>query len=398
MDRRRALALALIEFDRESNRQENISVWVHDILKERKRHGEYHHLVQELRLDDGRFKAYFRMSRQDFDNLLSIVGPTITKQDTNYRDSIGPAERLSICIRYLATGDSYRSIAFSYRVGFSTVVDIVPEVCEALWSCLVQDYMPFPKGEKWRAIAEDFAMICGFPNCVVAIDGKHVVIQAPANSGSIYYNYKGSYSIVLLAMVDARYRFLMVDVGAYGKTSNGGTLSLSAFGRALRNNTLGLPSDKPLPGTDRAMPYVFVADEAFPLCANMSGSIWPQNKGSSINACPQPEIVECAFGILGSQWRVYRRSLGVSPETAEKVVKATCILHNYIRGHSEEEDPSTLSFMPPESSPGMQCVGQVGSNRASHHISPPLLAEQAGRMSRTKVKSVILYIPYIVYV
>ncbi|KAL2089296.1 hypothetical protein ACEWY4_013984 [Coilia grayii] len=338
MDRRRALALALIEFDRESNRQENRYIWVHNILKERKRHGEYHHLVQELRLNDGRFKAYFRMSRQDFDNLLSIVGPTITKQDTNYRDSIGPAERLSICIRYLATGDSYRSIAFSYRVGFSTVVGIVQEVCEALWSCLVQDYMPFPKGEKWRAIAEDFAMICGFPNCVGAIDGKHIVIQAPANSGSMYYNYKGSYSIVLLAMVDARYRFLMVDVGAYGKSSDGGTLSLSA-------NMM-----RPYPGLNLA----------------------PEQRVFNYRLSTARRMVECAFGILASQWRVYRRSLGVSPETAKKVVKATCILHNYIRGHSEEEDPSTLSFMPPESSPGMQCVGQVGSNRFASYFSSPI--------------------------
>ncbi|KAL2089227.1 hypothetical protein ACEWY4_016126 [Coilia grayii] len=230
--------------------------------------------------------------------------------------------------------------------------------------------MPFSKGEKWRAIAEDFAMICGFPNCVGAIDGKHIVIQAPANSGSMYYNFKGSYSIVLLAMVDARYRFLMVDVGAYGKSSDGGTLSLSAFSRALRNNTLGLPSDKPLPGTDRAMPYVFVVDEAFPLRANMMRPYPGLNLASeqrvfNYHLSTAWRMVECAFGILASQWRVYRKSLGVSPETAEKVVKATCILHNYIRGHSEEEDPSTLSFMPPESSPGMQCVGQVGSNRAS---------------------------------
>lgn len=93
--------------------------------------------------------------------------------------------------------------------------------------------MPVPTVGKWRQIAEDFHHLWDFPNCLGAIDGKHVQIQAPANTGSLFYNYKGHFSVVLLAVVDARYCFRVIDVGAYGRSSDGGTLAASAFGKAL---------------------------------------------------------------------------------------------------------------------------------------------------------------------
>ena len=73
--------------------------WIHEILRKRQRLGEFHRLVQELRLDEPRFNQYFRMTPRTFDNLLHIVGPYIRKQTTNYRKAINPEQRLSICLR-----------------------------------------------------------------------------------------------------------------------------------------------------------------------------------------------------------------------------------------------------------------------------------------------------------
>ena len=81
---------------------------------------------------------------------------------------------------------------------------IVNEVCAAIWNSLLADYMPRPDAAEWRKIAAEFGHLA-FPNCLGAMEGKHVVIEAPPSSGSLYYNYKGTFSIVLLAVVDAKY-------------------------------------------------------------------------------------------------------------------------------------------------------------------------------------------------
>lgn len=78
-----------------------------------------------------------------------------------------------IC-RYLATGPSFRALAFSFRVGLTTVGKIVAEAVIALWEELYEEHMLVPTKESFKLIAEGFYSIWNFPNCLGSIDGKHV--------------------------------------------------------------------------------------------------------------------------------------------------------------------------------------------------------------------------------
>lgn len=239
-------------------------------------------------------------------------------------------------LRYLATGDSFLTISFSFRLGHSTVQDIVHQACKVICKDLMAETLPEPTEEMWRAVAEDFNTNWNFPNCVGALDGKHINIQAPPNSGSLYFNYKKTFSIVLMALVDANYTFLVVDVGEYGKNSDGGIFANSSLGKRLQQGTLRLPPNKTLTNTDVEAPYVIVGDEAFPLKPYLLRPYPRQNLGVpervyNYRHCRARRVVENTFGILSQKFRIYNRRIQAAPKNADNIVLATCILHNFIK-------------------------------------------------------------------
>jgi hypothetical protein len=124
-----------------------------------------------------------------------------------------------------------------------------------LWEEVKATVMPNPSAESWTVIEQGFHK-WNIPNCIGTTDGKHVMIQAPGRSGSLYFIYKKYFSIVLLALVDTNYKFIAVDVGTYGPCSDEGVFENSSLGAELREDSLQLPPDKPLPGTNEPMPHV----------------------------------------------------------------------------------------------------------------------------------------------
>lgn len=119
---------------------------------------------------------------------------------------------------FLASGDSFASMAKYWRMGRSTSYKVVVKTCNAIWQCLQETYLKLPSEEEWKNIEKGFYDRWDYLNCVEALDGKHICVQCPPNSSSAYYNYKGYYSIVLLATCNANYALTSVDIGDYGET------------------------------------------------------------------------------------------------------------------------------------------------------------------------------------
>lgn len=123
---------------------------------------------------------------------------------------------------YLAHGNSIQSIAWSYKLGKTTVRNIIFETCEVLWRLLSPIYVSEPTTSQYIDIEKDFRNMWNIPNCVGAIDGKHIALKCPPNSGSMFFNYKKFFSIVLMGACDANYTFIAACVGSYGSQSDGG--------------------------------------------------------------------------------------------------------------------------------------------------------------------------------
>ncbi|XP_016662197.1 uncharacterized protein LOC107884489 [Acyrthosiphon pisum] len=288
--------------------------WVHPINSDREESNKFNIFYENIRCYSEKFFEYYRMSISSFDELLEKIRPFITKQNTTFRNVISPEERLTITLRFLSVGLNFVALKYEFSLGRSTVSKIIKETCEVIWNILQPTEMPEPSSEQWRDIADKFYTKTQFPNCVGAVDGKHIRCVNPKNSGSIYFNYKKFFSIVLMAVVDAEYCFISIDVGAYGREGDSTVFKECPFGKRLYSEQLGLPAPVCLPNTsdNNPQPYVVIGDEAFGLHKNLLR--------------PFPG-----------------RAINVEPDFADIIVKACCLLRNFVRRRDGVNFEDTLS-------------------------------------------------------
>ena len=304
------LAKIADEEEEEPKKKKKCRVWVRPYLQRRRIQGFYENLMQELAAEDPElYKNFLRMDSDLFHEICARVAPYVRRKLTWFRKPIGVEERVASTLRFLATGDSYKSIGFAFRIAPNTLSKIVREVCRAIIRVYGDEVLKTPNSpEEWKNVAKGFEERWNLPHAIGAIDGKHIRIKNPKLAGSVYFNHKRYFSIVLLAMVDADYKFLFTDVGAVGSESDAGIFAHSKLNELFENSQANLPLPEPLPGDPQGMPieYFMVGDDAFALRTWMmkpypSRGLNIQERIYNYRISRGRRVVENAFGILANR-------------------------------------------------------------------------------------------------
>ena len=302
-------------------------------------------LVRDLRLHICEYCfSCFHMLPSTFEELLSFVAPIIAKESTVMRDPIEPSQRLALTVSHLVTGDAQHTIAASYRISPTAITRVLSETRNPLWDSLLNlKFIDPPSTEaQWREIAAEFETKWNFPHALGAIDGKHVPMQAPHNSGSEYFTYKKTHSIVLLAMCNARYKFLLVDIGDSGRQSDGSVYNNSHLGHAIE-------PDKINPDRLKLYPFGFVADDAFGLKPHMMKPYPNQNlpidqRIFNYQLLRVRRVIENTFGIATSRVRVFCRPIIAKIEKVKSITKAVVALHTYLLKKRIQNNENNYNF------------------------------------------------------
>ena len=322
----------------EKRRKKKRSVWVRKWLQRRPRLGQYTKLINELKSEDSKaFRNFLRMDYNTFSEILHRIEGRITKAANNFRKPLSAGIKLAITLRYLASGDNYHSLMYGFRVAHNTISKVIIQVCEAIIAEYAEEMVPCPTtAEQWKEVSKVFSNRWNFHHCLGALDGKHIKMRCPKGGGSLYYNYKGFHSVILMALVDADYKFLWVDVGSNGCAGDAQVFNCGQLREAIETESLNFPPPEPLPNDDKDMPYFIIGDDAFALKKWMM-------KPFSLKNMTRPQrifnyrlsrarrIVENAFGILAHRFRCLLTTMQQKPKNVATIALTCVVLHNLLR-------------------------------------------------------------------
>lgn len=128
----------------------------------------------------------------------------------------------------------------------------------------------------------------------------------------------------------------MVDVGGYGKDSDGGILCASNIYHCLENESLKIPSEKKFPNSNVKAPHVFIGDEVFLLRTYLMRPFLRYQLQDAdkmyynYRHARARMTIECAFGIASSKFRILLKAIETKKENVDHIVKSICVLHNIL--------------------------------------------------------------------
>ena len=286
--------------------------------------------------DDTRFKTNFRITKGTFLFILAEIREDL-QRETTAEVPVTPEIRLAVCLYRLARGDYLHTIAELTGLGTSTVCDIVREVSGVLVNRLWHNFVVknFPNNsEKLKEVMAAFEEKWQYPSCIGAVDGCHLPIKCPRGgqeSAKEYHNFKNFFSIVLMALVDSKQRFMWASSGFPGNSHDAIILqSTKLYSRIKEGNII--PQLVGKHGNVDMYPMI-IGDSAFPFHTWLmkpytNAVLTPQQRYFNYRLSRARMVVEGAFGQLKGRWRVLMRKNECEENTLKTMSLACVVLHN----------------------------------------------------------------------
>ena len=251
---------------------------------QREEEGQYTRLMPRLQLHDPMaYRNFIRMPPELFQELEQRITAELQKERTRMRDPMRPGLKLAVILRHLASGDS----------------PTLPE--------------------DWLQVKPIFRHRWNIPHALGALDGKYIPIRCPQGGGSLYHNYD---------------RFL--EVGAASSSSDAQIFKHSDLRHKIEDGIISLPESESLGTGGPKVNFFILEDDTFPL------KIWLMKHYSrrgmdlkervfNYRISRGRRMVENAFGILTSCFRIFQRPMQQEPSVVTRVVMACLVLHNLLR-------------------------------------------------------------------
>lgn len=241
-------------------------------------------------------------------------------------------------------------MAEEFKIAQNTISGIIPDVCQAFCSVL-GTFLQTPSSEEaWRETAHSFGRSWAFPWCLGALDGRSLKITCYPKVDSTNSKMKNDHPINLITLVNADYKFIFADVALCGHLYREGQWEKTRFGTCVEKNSLNIPPPVSFIGTQKFIPFVFVASDPFPLRPYIMKPypivgeyLEDARRLFNYRISRAYRVSENAYGILLNRFQIYKHPLRMTLDKGRDVVIATICLHNFLMSSS-----SRFSYSPPE--------------------------------------------------
>ncbi len=276
------------------------------------------------------FKRYLRCSRAVFYKIAERVEAVwdVAHGPLHHHAQHSVSDRVAVAMFYLAHVDGFDCTGQVFGICRTLAKRFTDQVVHVLVKFYLRSTIAFPKSkEGWRRNQAEFEAIAGFPSVCCAIDGTLIRIRRFADHEG-WYCRKGFPAFNVLAVVDARQRFLAISIKP-GSQNDQGMYNDSILGR-----TRVVPETGYILGDAgyTLQPHVLTP---YPIETGMAEDESYYNLVHSRTRI----VVEQAFGSWKSKFRIFKKGLEQrSPATMAQLIESTMILHNWIIDLENIED------------------------------------------------------------